>query len=104
MINKDSFIESIHSIMAYNEELDKIEKIIGGNIFESNICQAVWKIADNLINVLAEENMDLVDLICWWLYEDVDKILYIGNNELDVSDIGQLYDYIKENYYDNKRN
>lgn len=34
------------------------------------------------------------DLIYWWLYEDVDKIIYFSDMEVDVETLDQLYDYI----------
>ena len=39
------------------------------------------------------------DLVSWWLYEDVEKILYEEDGtEINVENIDDLYSYIEENY------
>lgn len=39
------------------------------------------------------------DLVSWWLYEDVDKILYKEDGgEISLEDIDDLYTFLEKNY------
>ena len=39
------------------------------------------------------------DLVSWWLYEDVDKILYKEDGgEISLEDIDDLYSFLEKNY------
>jgi len=38
------------------------------------------------------------DLLFWWLYEDVEKVVYIddGDKSIKVESLDELWDYIKK--------
>jgi hypothetical protein len=38
------------------------------------------------------------NLLGWWLYYDVEKIIYIGSNEFKVETVEELWDYIQKFY------
>ena len=44
-------------------------------------------------------NLELEDtnLLDWWLYEDVEKIIYIDDKPVKVETLDELWDYI-QNY------
>lgn len=58
----------------------------------------VFEIID-MINENMKINQD-DDLIEWWLYEDVNKVIYDinGKIEKEVKTVEQLYDYIVDDY------
>ena len=37
------------------------------------------------------------DILAWWLYEDVDKVIYDKDKEISVRTLEELYDYIIKN-------
>ena len=49
---------------------------------------------------------DKFDTISWWLWEDVEKVIYDNDKKIDVSTPQKLYKYlvkeIKENEYKTK--
>ena len=59
--------------------------------------------ADKMFDTLIESyfNKDGVELITWWLWEDVPKKIYIQvgieKSEIDVESIEDLYNYINDN-------
>ena len=42
-------------------------------------------------------NSEQIDLIYWWLYEDVEKVVWedLGETAFELKTVKQLYDYIK---------
>lgn len=102
-------------------EFEKFKKIIDtikehliwkdkfSNFLEENICTDSWcivDVGDNLVNMLLEilkvEFKDSDDWIEWWLYEDVEKVVYYTDKneerERSVEDIKDFYDFLVENY------
>lgn len=54
---------------------------------------------DTCINSVLTETG--ADLLFWWLYEDVDKIIYLKENKRrDVNKLDDLLDYMYENSRD----
>lgn len=104
MLNKEKFIEYIKYIISYNKELDKWVNILGYNVFESRLCTEAFNISDSLVRLISDNNEEVIDLINWWLYEDVEKVLFNKGEEIEVNTLDKLYDFIKETYYDNKGN
>lgn len=53
---------------------------------------------DTCINSVLTETG--ADLLFWWLYEDVDKIIYLKDgSEIDLTNLDDLLDYLyKESY------
>lgn len=103
-MQKEQFKKYITYILDYHKELDKWCDTLGSTLFDAPIFHKVGYLADAVIDYLGQGNEELTDLISWWLYEDVDKVLYYKDKEISVKTIDELYNYIKENYYDNKGN
>lgn len=40
---------------------------------------------------------DFIDLVNWWLYEDVDKILHVENTDINVITPEKFYNWVKNN-------
>lgn len=98
------FKECLEHIVAYNKELDIWEKLIGCDIFEAKIFRQASNVSNDLVTLLGKNNDELIDLINWWLYEDVDKVLWLNGREISVRTIDEFCKYINENYYDNRGN
>lgn len=104
MVTFENFKETIET---YQEFLDKQDKLreAGIDILESWLNDLPAK----LFNQWCLSNFTEVgaDWIFWWLFEDVDKIIYFETDtlfghqsvELDVTDIEALYNYLKSCKY-----
>lgn len=66
---------------------------------ESNLYELPGRIFDNFMcEVLTDSG---ADLLFWWLYEDVNKIIYLEENKKrDVNKLDDLLDYMYENSKD----
>ena len=84
-----SLIQNFHSEQETLSVL--IEKIIDG--------WAIVTMGEYLVNEMIDMineslNMEDKDLLYWWLYEDVKKIIYYDDKEINVETLEELYDYI----------
>ena len=104
MLSKEKFIEYLTAITKYNEEVDKWINFFNTDIFASPLFIKASDLADIVVSYLSDKNENIKDLINWWLYEDVDKVLHYKDKEISVKTIDELYNYINKNHYDNKRN
>ncbi|MFW5891140.1 MAG: hypothetical protein ACOCUI_02875 [bacterium] len=95
-MTKKQFIKRMQLIQNFHSE-------------QNTLSQIIERISDghcvvNVGNYLIEEIIDMINealniktgLISWWLYEDVDKIIYdIENNkDISVKTLDELWDYI----------
>lgn len=94
-IKKEDFCKALRCIQEYQKELDKLEEILGCELFESSICESVAYIIQYLVSALANFDNDTMDDINWWLYEDVDKEWTINGETITVETPEQLYDALK---------
>ena len=101
-MTKEQFIKRISLIQNFHSEQDTlsvlIDKITDGNNIVNFGDYLIFEIID-MIN----EDMKIEDkeLISWWLYEDVDKVIYdgeYGEIGINVKTVERLYDYINTNY------
>jgi hypothetical protein len=98
MMSKEQFIKRMGLIQNFHSEQETlsvmIEKIIDG--------YAVITMGNYLVNEMIDmitEDFELEDkeLISWWLYENVDKVIYTGEYAkkiISVRTLDELYDYI----------
>lgn len=95
-MNKENFIKTIN---AYKEFLDTSDKLmeLGIDLAEGPITYSIDTIFDSwLQSILNEEGQDLV---YWWLFEDVDKVITDNGNEINVEDIEEFTKYLLNNGY-----
>lgn len=98
MISKETFIKSIELI----REQEKINKEISNGLEKLIDSWAVLrenKALTALLLILKEEFGPVgYDYIDWWLWENAEKKVYYEENgekkEKDLTDVGDLYDYI----------
>lgn len=106
-LDKEAFVYIMNSLKEYYDKIDHMNdaiqdafgdySFIGYNIPHADIIL-------DLLNIMLR--LEDKDLLSWWLYEDVEKILYIRNQEdsensvkytystVDVTTPEQLYEYI----------
>ncbi len=92
MITKGEFVKIIENDRTYHDITDKIEKF-GISFYESDLDKCYY----NLFNLVLEQyfNEDGIDLIYWWLYEDVDKtIISEDGSKIELNSARDLYDYL----------
>lgn len=103
MLSKELFIKRMQLIDNFRSEQDTLEKLIE----KLTDGYAVATIGNYLIDVILDtinEQLNIKDdyLLFWWLYEDVNKVIYIKEDEIEkeisVKTLEELYDYIIDNY------
>ena len=100
-MDRELFVKQIQLIQQLNTKTDQL-KDIGINIIESPLYDIPAKLFDNFIETVCTD--DGVDLVFWWLYEDVDKVICenIGEAEeqkISLGTVYQLYEYLEKNKY-----
>jgi hypothetical protein len=97
IMKKDQFIKRMQLIQNFHSEQETlnllIDKLVDGF--------PVVDMGNYLVNEILEminEIMEIKDedLLSWWLYEDVEKIIYDEDKEISVRTLEELYDYIKK--------
>ena len=94
MLTKEKFISLINTIREEEGILRKIEDFIGQfnssyTVLNTPPCQLA------LIELIKEELRDETDLLEWWLYEDVEKVIHLNNEEKYYLDSEEdVYDYL----------
>lgn len=69
----------------------------GLDLYESPLCNS----ADFIFQAWLEQltNEEGQDLIYWWIFEDVDKIITEDENDINVEDIEDFAKYLKAHGY-----
>ncbi len=90
-MDKESFIKTINKYKQFIDTSDKLNDL-GIDLCEGPITDSIDAIFDAwLTEFLNEED---IDIIYWWLFEDVDKIIYDGDKKINVEKIEDLYNYL----------
>ena len=77
----EDFKHLIDHKIKFDNDLELIERLTGIRLIDSNLITDSYNMFDAAIALsFTEEGQDLV---FWWLYEDVDKVIYI-NIEKDL--------------------
>jgi hypothetical protein len=104
MMTKEQFVNRIGLIQNFNSKQEVLSDLIDKITDGYGIVEFGDDLANEIIDMISED-MGIAegdDLIEWWLYEDVDKIVYETKNDkeikIEVETAEQLYDYIVENY------
>ena len=103
MISFKIFSEIITSIREQNELDQKVSDVLGQLCDSYIIMNSRNKMYSVLFKLLGEVTSDVGDYIGWWLYEDVEKKIYIKDAKskktktIDVSDIKDFYNFLLNN-------
>lgn len=92
MISKEKFIEVIENDITYHNIIDKFEEH-GISFYESDLHKCYYSLFDLLLG--ESFNSDGIDLIYWWMYEDVDKVITNEDDStIELNSAEDLYDYL----------
>ena len=107
MITKEQFIKFIKNYQTFYNGIERFEKAITGSKFTCNLFETDWGDAVGImLDTFLDSHLtdDGADLLAWWLFEDVDKIitqtvdpdLFHGKSEIEynVNDIEDLWNYL----------
>jgi hypothetical protein len=94
-MTKEQFIKCMQLIQNFHSEQETLAALI------SKICDAHPVVTigdyliDEMINIINKSlHIENDDLLWWWLYENVDKVMYDGDKEISVRTLEELYGYI----------
>lgn len=94
--DKERFCNSLRDILNYYKKLEKLEDVLNCVLRESPIGESIIFIITDLIRALANNDIETMNDIEWWLYEDVEKEWIINNETVKVETPEQLYDALKK--------
>lgn len=94
--DKERFCSSLRDILSHYKKLEKLEDVLNCVLRESPIGESVTFLITDLIRALANNDVDTVNDIEWWLYEDVEKEWIIDGETVKVETPEQLYDALKK--------
>lgn len=94
--DKERFCNSLRDILNYYKKLESLEDVLNCVLRESPIGESTTFIITDLIRALANNDIETMDDIEWWLYEDVEKEWIINNETVKVETPEQLYDALKK--------
>jgi len=112
MIDKKLFIEYIEQYQRFDKAFERIEEALMGKKYSSNLFESDWvESVGGMLDIFLKSHFteEGCDLINWWLFEDVDKVIYEKNSQLDFFDefkednkipvetIEQLWNYMNKN-------
>lgn len=108
MIIKEEFFKALSEHQKFNDAVDRISKSISGDGYSVYLYETDWANAEgNIFDLFLKSNFteDAIDIIYWWLYEDVDKIIYKNiekdlfrkesEESISVETAEQLWDFFK---------
>lgn len=99
MLSKKTFLEVIDLIKKQEEVHDKMSEafsqICDGNGLLFTGSEYYYKA---MLKLLIESMHDEEGFIEWWLYEDVNKVIYIDDKELKIPTAEKFYDFLKSEY------
>lgn len=96
MMTKERFKDLVYMMLEHNELYDKLYDL-GIDTINCKYLETADIIFSELMKTeFGEEGLDLIS---WWMYEDVDHKLYEPGSEgkkiiADLNDIEDLYDYL----------
>lgn len=94
-MTKDQFIKRMSLIQNFHSEQQTLSVLIDKLTDGYNVITIGDYLVDEMINMI-EEDLGYKDILGWWLYEDVNKIIYYEGKEISVRTLEELYDYIVE--------
>ena len=117
MITKQEFVKFISAYQEFSDGIDNLDKAITGRNVPTILFEAGWYDAvGRMLDVFLGSHFTDAgcDTITWWLWEDVDHIIYQtvdpdlfnGKTEIkyDVNNIDDLWNYLikykKDNFKD----
>lgn len=100
-ITKEQFIKAISQIQNLHSQQDTLNHLIDKLTDGFSVVDIGNYVVEELIDMI-NINLELEDkdLLGWWLYEDVEKIIYVEDKAIKVETLDELWNYIQN--YNNK--
>lgn len=100
-MDRELFAKQINLMKSFNHKIDQIEDF-GIDLVETPLFDIPAQMFDNFVDSVCTD--EGADLVFWWLYEDVDKVICenIGEAEeqkISLGTVYQLYEYLEKNKY-----
>ena len=90
---KEFIIKTLTVIKEQNKKLNELYKI--GIDLSDFYGECETALIISTAKLISKKNDEVIsDWIFWWLYEDVDKIIYDNGGQIDVTDIGLFVDFL----------
>ena len=109
MLTKELFFKFINEFKIFDEAVERLEIAISGRKYGCNLYDSDWyNSVGIMLDTFVESHFtnDGQDLVSWWLFEDVDKIitqkvdpdLFNGASEIEynVNELEDLWNYMVE--------
>ena len=97
MMTREKFKDLVYQMLEHTEFYDKLYEL-GIDTINCKYMETAGVMFDTLMQEVFGE--DGADLISWWMYEDVDHLIYADESEnkviADLNNIDDLYDYLTE--------
>lgn len=98
-MNKETFIKCMQQIQNFHSQQETLSDVI--EKLSDGYC--VFTMGNQLVDIILDlinKNLNIEDnlLLGWWLYEDVDKIIYDERRAISVKTLDELYNYIIQSY------
>lgn len=94
MITKEILKKYIENFLFFDEKIEKLGQLLFNSycLYESDFIDTVGKNLDLFLK--SHFNDEGIELIIWWMFESVDKIIYNENKVINVASIDSFIDYI----------
>ena len=100
MITEELFVDYITRYKDYDKAINRLGEALCGNKYCDGVYESDWNNdVGIMLDIFLTSHFDekTCDLIYWWMFEDVDKIIYKEDkSEVNVEDIHDLWNYICE--------
>lgn len=98
MVSFELFQSLVNIKDSVDEYVDTMYSAFHIDLAESPLFSAYGKLLDKVIYSYTN-GVEGADLINWWLFESVNKVLTDKDGTHDVEDIHDFYNYLKDNNY-----
>ena len=100
-MKKENFVKAIELMKALNDKVDLLSDNLNIDIIESDFYSIPAQLFDNFIESVCTE--DGAELVFWWMYEDVEKVIYESDESSEkvyhLDTVDNLFNYMCQNNY-----
>lgn len=98
-MDRELFAKQINLMKSFNHKIDQIRDF-GIDLVETPLFDIPAQMFDNFVDSVCTD--EGADLVFWWMYEDVEKVIFekIGEGEeqkIPLETVYQLYEYLDKN-------
>jgi hypothetical protein len=99
IMTKEQFIKRMSLIQNFDSERDTLGVLIDKLTDGYTIVTFGDYLSSEMIDMITEDcKCDDKELLSWWLYETVEKVIWIDDKEISVKTLDELWDYINNTY------